>query len=141
SVPDRSVLNLQRAAGVAEVTEDAPLHMLSAAFDPTADVGSAFSTARITGAADFWNAGYTGQGVDVAVIDSGVVPVDGLSAPGKVVLGPDLSWESQNPATAYLDTYGHGTHVAGLIAGRDAAATAPYSDPAHFTGIAPDARN
>ncbi len=140
SVPDRSVLNLQRAAGVAEVTEDAPLHMLSAAFDPTADVGSAFSTARITGAADFWNAGYTGQGVDVAVIDSGVVPVDGLSAPGKVVLGPDLSWESQNPATAYLDTYGHGTHVAGLIAGRDAAATAPYSDPAHFTGIAPDAR-
>jgi serine protease AprX len=114
--------------------------MLSASFDPATDIGSSSSTARITGAADFWTAGYTGQGVDVAVIDSGVVPVDGLTAPGKVVLGPDLSYESQNPATAHLDTYGHGTHVAGLIAGRDGAATAPYTDPSHFTGIAPDAR-
>ncbi|HXA28733.1 MAG TPA: S8 family serine peptidase [Candidatus Angelobacter sp.] len=140
TVPASSVPNLQRAGGVVEVTEDAPLHMLSASFDPVTDVGSAYSTSRITGAADFWKAGYTGQGVDVAVIDSGVVPVDGLTAPGKVVLGPDLSWESQNPATAHLDTYGHGTHVAGLIAGRDDAAAAPYTDPAHFTGIAPDAR-
>jgi subtilisin family serine protease len=140
TVPAASVPNLRRAAGVAEVTEDAPLHMLSASFDPAADVGSAASTARITGATDFWTAGYTGRGVDVAVVDSGVIPVDGLTAPGKVVLGPDLSWESQNPATAYLDTYGHGTHVAGLIAGRDDAASAPYTDPSHFTGIAPDAR-
>jgi serine protease AprX len=139
-VPATSVPNLQRAGGVAEVTEDAPLHMLSASFDPATDVGSTLDTAQVTGATDFWRAGDTGQGVDVAVIDSGVVPVDGLSAPGKVVLGPDLSWESQNPATAHLDTYGHGTHVAGIIAGRDGAAAAPYTDPAHFTGIAPDAR-
>jgi len=140
SVPAASVPNLQRAGGVVEVTEDAPLHMLSAAYDPATDVGSSLSTARLTGATDFWTAGDTGQGVDVAVIDSGVVPVEGLNAPGKVVLGPDLSWESQNPATAHLDTYGHGTHVAGLIAGRDATAAAPYTDPSHFTGIAPDAR-
>ena len=140
TVPAGSVPNLQAAGGVAEVTEDAPLHMLSASFDPATDVGSTYSTARITGASDFWTAGYTGQGVDVAVIDSGVVPVDGLTAPGKVVLGPDLSFESQSPATANLDTYGHGTHLAGIIAGRDDAAQAPYTDPSHFTGIAPDAR-
>ena len=30
-----------------------------------------------------WDAGYTGKGVDVAVIDSGVVPVDGLKRPAR----------------------------------------------------------
>jgi len=131
---------LRGAAGVVEVTEDAPLHLLSSSFDPASDVGSTFNTARETGASAYWQAGFTGQGVDVAVIDSGVVPVDGLTAPGKIVLGPDLSEESQAPATANLDTFGHGTHVAGLIAGRDDAAAAPYTDPSHFTGIAPGAR-
>jgi serine protease AprX len=140
SVPAASVQNLRGAGGVVEVTENAPLHMLAAAYDPVGDIGSAYSTGRITGASEFWKAGWTGRGVDVALIDSGVVPVNGLTAPGKLVIGPDLSWESQNPATASLDTYGHGTHMAGLIAGRDDAAAAPYDDPAHFTGIAPDAR-
>jgi subtilisin family serine protease len=136
-----SALNaLRGAAGVVEVTEDAALHLQASSWDPTTDVGSAYSTARISGAATYWQAGFTGQGVDVALIDSGVVPVDGLTAPGKVILGPDLSEESQSPATAGLDTFGHGTHIAGLIAGRDDAAAVPYTDPAHFTGIAPDAR-
>ena len=48
------------------------------------------------GAQAWWNAGYTGQGVDVAVIDTGVAPVTGLNGSGKVVYGPDLSLESQN---------------------------------------------
>ena len=69
-----------------------------------------------------WDAGYTGAGVDVAVIDSGVVPVDGLR-PGKVVYGPDLSFEAGDRRLENLDTYGHGTHMAGIIAGRDDAAT------------------
>ena len=32
--------------------------------------------------------------------------------------GPDLSLDSQNPTLRYLDAYGHGTFMAGLIAGR-----------------------
>ena len=76
----------------------------------------------MTGASDLWAAGYTGQGVDVAVIDSGVVPVDGLRGRGKVVYGPDLHPRGQRPAAKNLDTYGHGTHMAGIIAGRDSAA-------------------
>ena len=71
--------------------------------------------------------GYTGAGVDVALIDSGVAPVEGLSAPGKIVYGPDLSLESQSPDLRNLDTYGHGTFMAGLIAGHDDAA-APAAD-------------
>jgi subtilisin family serine protease len=141
NVPAAALGSLRGTPGIVEVTEDAPLHLLASSYDPAGDVGSAYSTTQLTGAQGYWRAGYTGQGVDVAVIDSGVVPVDGLTAPGKVILGPDLSWESQNPSTADLDTFGHGTHVAGLIAGRDDAAAAPYAgDPAHFTGVAPDAR-
>ena len=92
------------------------------------------------GAQAWWNAGYTGNGVDVAVIDTGVSPVQGLDAPGKVVYGPDLSLESQAPNLPNLDTNGHGTFMAGLIAGHDAALTAPYCErpglglPGHGAG-------
>ena len=53
--------------------------------------------------------GYDGTGIDIALIDTGVVPVDGLTYPGKVINGPDLSFESQSDELRYLDTYGHGT--------------------------------
>jgi serine protease AprX len=103
--------------------------------------GSMFKTAKFVLARTFWDAGYTGQGIDVALIDSGVAPVEGLTLPGKVVNGPDLSFESQNPDFRYLDTFGHGTHMAGIIAGRDAGVTNPWSDTkTKFVGIAPGAR-
>jgi serine protease AprX len=95
-----------------------------------------------TGAEWMWAKGFTGQGVDVAIIDSGVVPVDGLTTKGKVVNGPDLSFESQSEKFQYLDTFGHGTHLAGLIGGRSS--NAP-KDPTQatsysFLGMAPDSR-
>ena len=49
---------------------------------------------------------------------------------GAVVNGPDLSFESQVPEAQYLDTFGHGTHLAGIINGNGTG----------FRGIAPDAR-
>jgi len=114
----------------------------AATYDPGLDPNSMAATTAYTGAKAWWTAGYTGQGVDVAVIDTGVAPVAGLNTPGKVINGPDLSLESQNPAFRYLDTNGHGTFMAGLIAGRDATLTAPYaSAPASaYRGMAPDAR-
>jgi serine protease AprX len=99
-------------------------------YDPTADSNSMHSTALYTGAQAWWNAGYTGAGVDVAVIDSGVSPVAGLDGPHKVVHGPDLSVESQAPNLTHLDTFGHGTFMAGLIAGNGDG----------YVGIAPGAR-
>ncbi|MEM8905548.1 MAG: S8 family serine peptidase [Actinomycetota bacterium] len=71
----------------------------------------------------------TGAGIDVALIDTGVSPVEGLAG-DKVIHGPDLSGEGSSPEVAYLDTYGHGTHMAGIIAG---------DRPGH-EGIAPEAR-
>ena len=111
-------------------------------YDPTLDPNSMAATTLYSGAQAWWNAGYTGKGVDVAVIDSGVSPVAGLNTSGKVIYGPDLSLESQNSSLRNLDTYGHGTFMAGLIAGRDSTLTAPYSAaPASvYRGMAPDAR-
>jgi serine protease AprX len=141
-VPADAVAALAAAPSVAELTLDRQLRLLSTSYDPASDANSLYNIAGMDGAHAYWNAGYTGQGVDVALIDSGVARVDGLTAPGKVVNGPDLSFESQNASLRYLDTFGHGTHMAGIIAGRDDAVSGPVSatDSSHFLGIAPDAR-
>lgn len=90
------------------------------------------SMARIAGGSGIEAGAPDGRGVDVAIIDSGVVPLGGLAEPGRVVHGPDFSSERYNRRLATLDTFGHGTHVAGLIAGRD-----PVTG---FAGVAPGAR-
>ncbi len=93
------------------------------------------------GASSAWSQGASGEGVTVALIDSGVVPVLGLTSAGKVINGPDLSFESQNPDLMYLDTFGHGTHMAGIIAGNDTGIANPRSpSKADFFGIAPGAQ-
>ncbi len=133
---------LSKVSGVLAVTPNARIRLLSDSFgyDPQTDMGSLYETARIVGAPAMWTRGYTGAGVDVALIDSGVAPVEGLATAGKIVNGPDLSFDSPAENLRYLDTFGHGTHMAGIIAGRDANATAPYTDSNTFVGIAPDAR-
>jgi serine protease AprX len=73
----------------------------------------------------------TGKGVGVALIDTGVAPVPGLPA-AQIVNGPDLSFESQAANLRYLDTYGHGTHMAGIIIANDAATGTK--------GLAPDVK-
>jgi serine protease AprX len=113
-------------AGVAVI----PAPALAAGYDPATDPYSMANTATAIGATAWWNAGYTGAGVDVAVIDTGVAPVPGLDGAGKIVYGPDLSLESQAPNLRNRDTAGHGTFMAGLIA----------ANSADYKGVAPDAR-
>ncbi|MCW2509930.1 MAG: peptidase and in kexin sedolisin [Modestobacter sp.] len=142
TVPADRLDALRTVPGILSVTENAGLSLSDAdVTGQVAQTGSLYTLAnQVTGAADMWDAGATGQGVDVAVIDSGVVPVDGLQATGKVVNGPDLTPEASTSAKN-LDTYGHGTAMAGIIAGRDNAAAAPYAgNTSDFIGMAPDAR-
>jgi serine protease AprX len=129
-----SAVFLGAAIGPAHADVDASL-----GYDSLADKGSLNNIAEVVGAHDAYQRGFTGKGVGVALIDTGVAPVAGLTS-GNVVNGPDLSFDSQNPALAHVDGFGHGTHLASIIAGRDAAgAPSSYLDPSHFAGIAPDA--
>jgi serine protease AprX len=102
-------------------------------YDPSADPYSMQNITQGDGAQAWWQAGDTGQGVDVALIDTGVAPVPALSGQGKIVNGPDLSLESQNPSFQHLDTNGHGTFMAGIIGGNDGQAGG-------YRGVAPDSR-
>ncbi|MCE6997335.1 S8 family serine peptidase [Saccharothrix sp. S26] len=81
-------------------------------------------TVPATGAPRAWEAGLTGKGVEVAVLDTGYDATHPDLA-GKVVAARDFT-DSGGPA----DDHGHGTHVAATIAGSGG----------EFTGVAPDAR-
>jgi serine protease AprX len=111
------------------------------------DPGSLYTVEKAVGARDLWgkvdgsHRPLTGQGVSVALLDSGVSQVAGLAGAAKVTYGPDLSIEG-NGVLEHQDTFGHGTYMAGIIAGRGA--DNPSSDlpgaPANVQlGVAPDA--
>jgi serine protease AprX len=111
-------------------------------------------------AAVLWNQGFDGSGIGVAVIDSGITPVDDLSAtwqsnynyksnananynfPNEVAPGSvGRIVYSQNfvPGESdALDYYGHGTHIAGLIAGNGTDSSGKH-DFRTFYGAAPNA--
>jgi serine protease AprX len=140
-LPTGMANRLRTAPGVQAVTPDSQLQLQGAGYGPTGEDGDMANIARLTGATTFWRNGYSGQGVDVALLDSGVLPVEGLTTANKLVIGPDLSLESQEPSLRHLDTFGHGTHMAGIIAGRDAGASpATFTDDSKFMGMAPGAR-
>jgi serine protease AprX len=140
TIPAEAVPQLLRSPAVLGATPNARGHALTTTYDPVSDLGSTYNSSLVTGAQSWWKQGLTGKGVTVALVDTGVVKVNGLRTSGKVIYGPDLSFETNASNLRNLDTYGHGTHMAGIIAGRDDAAAAPYTNSAHFVGIAPDAK-
>ncbi|MDQ0195861.1 S8 family serine peptidase [Paenibacillus wynnii] len=71
---------------------------------------------------NMWSKGYTGTGVKVAVIDSG------LYAHPELLIAGGIS--TVDYTTSYTDDNGHGTHVAGIIAAK--------SNNGGMVGIAPD---
>jgi Subtilase family len=142
TVPASAVARLRAGQGVRSVTANQPVTLNTIggfdakAFSPTTMYWVA---QEVTGAGEYWNSGYTGRGVDVALLDTGVVEVNGLRS-GKVVYGPDLSYEADNPDLRHKDTYGHGTHMAGIIAGRDDSTPIHKGNEDGFLGMAPGAR-
>ncbi|WP_157434038.1 MULTISPECIES: S8 family peptidase [Actinoalloteichus] len=92
-----------------------------------AEVFDEESNAQI-GAPEAWEAGYSGAGATVAVLDSGY-DAEHPDLQGVVVEAEDFTGNPDGPH----DGNGHGTHVAATVAGTGAA-----SDGAH-RGVAPDA--
>nr|CEL13636.1 probable secreted peptidase [Kibdelosporangium sp. MJ126-NF4] len=80
------------------------------------------------GAPAAWQAGHTGKGVTVAVLDTGVDQTHPDLA-SREVGEKNFSSSRDN-----VDRYGHGTHVASIVAGTGA------KSGGKFRGVAPDAR-
>ena len=79
--------------------------------------------------------GYDGAGIGVAIIDSGVSSWhDDLSDPAAGAQRVDRFVDLVNGRTAAYDDYGHGSHVAGIVAGNGIDSNGARS------GIAPAAR-
>jgi subtilisin family serine protease len=79
------------------------------------------------GAPEAWKAGFTGKGVKVAVLDSGI----DATHPD---LAPQVAGHKNFTSEPDGDFVGHGTHVASTIAGTGAASGGRYK------GVAPDAK-
>jgi serine protease AprX len=81
--------------------------------------------------------GLDGTGVGIAVIDSGVFNHDDLKTANG--LGSRIIYsESFIPGnTSTNDAYGHGTHVAGIMAGNGHDSVSGY--PSQYVGVAPNA--
>ncbi|MEG3437628.1 S8 family peptidase [Pannus brasiliensis CCIBt3594] len=90
--------------------------------------------ANLVNAPSAWAKGYTGQGIVVAVIDTGVdrnhpdlsgniwknpgeIPGDGRDNDGNGYVDDVYGWNFASGNNNTLDGNGHGTHVAGTIAG------------------------
>ncbi len=102
----------------------APKVWLDGLSQPTLDV----SVPQI-GAPVAWQAGLTGSGVTVGMLDTGV-RADHPDLAGRVVEARDFTGTRPDAS----DDVGHGTHVAGIIAGSGAASNGRYR------GVAPDVK-
>ena len=144
----RGLLRREVAGGLAlELTQqqfeamskDEALSHISGDLPVMSDMGL---TTRITKATDVWagtsggllglggTAGYNGSGIGVAILDSGIAAHSALGT--RVVARTNqVTWE---PAIAG-DAFGHGTHVAGAVAGANTKYTTAYAG-----GSAPGAK-
>jgi serine protease AprX len=138
-VSDGAAASLQRVDGVREVTKNASIKPQAINIS---ELQSAYPAA--TDAIDAWNkpdANVTGKGVGVAVIDTGIAgqmtdfEVKGRSNESRVI----ASAVTNPGATSARDTYGHGTHVAGIVGGNGAERSNGDSLQNKYIGVAPEA--
>ncbi len=121
------IRHLANSPHVARIIDDAPVRLADTAFDPLA-LATAYPL--VVDAMTLWSNPIeprTGNGIGVAVIDSGITTHSDLG--GRVLVNFDF-----NPSVSGAsDGYGHGTAVAGIIAGDGSASHGQY------IGIAPQA--
>ena len=123
-VPAAMVPGLAGDTSVRAVTPNAPMHVQG--ITPPHEAAAVYS--KVVGADKLWFEGVKGAGATVALVDTGIAPVPDLA--GRVIGRVDFTTE-MNPFT---DSFGHGTFVAGVIAGNGS------SSDGRYTGVAPAAR-
>jgi len=121
-VPAGTIRNLARARGVSRVSYDQEVRSLN-------DLNFVTIGADVAGRAY----GLDGSGVTVAVLDSGIAPHPDLG--GRLL----TEVEVVGGEPGFADYYGHGTHVAGIIAG-DGSSSSEGSSFRKLNGVAPGAR-
>ena len=124
SLPARAIAALAHNPNVAYISPDRPV-------SPTLDYANA-----AIGAQTAFSYGWTGTGIGVAIIDSGILAERDLNSTSGTRIVYSQSFVPNVSSTS--DQYGHGTHVAGIVAGNGAASTGvPYART--FRGVAPSA--
>jgi serine protease AprX len=119
-------------------TESLPFHMIGGQGVPTNQLQTTYD--QTLGVLPLWKFGVTGTGVGVAVVDTGV---DGAlpdfaskdHGASRVV----ASAVANADATTATDSYGHGTDVAGIIAGNGDNRGQGDPEYGHYIGVAPNA--
>jgi serine protease AprX len=134
---EEPVSDATTAAPVAEPAPEEPAAEAPAA-EPAGTTGPATAYPYSVFAPLAWELA-TGAGVGVAVIDTGIdggLPdFAGADGTSRVIASATI-----NPgATTAHDTYGHGTHVAGIIAGDGTRRAAGDPAAGKYVGIAPEA--
>jgi serine protease AprX len=128
-VPSDALDELRTDRAVRNVTPDSKVGFEQAAPGNSSDTPQRVQ--RVVRSDSLWSQGITGRGVTVALIDTGVYAAHPDLA-GRVIHCEDFSHEAGTEAHCQ-DTFGHGTFMAGLIAGNGA------SSNGHFMGAAPEA--
>lgn len=126
---------LGRLSSVFNVTENAKVGFNG---QPGSDKDKPKRIQHVVRADKLWNEGITGDGVTVALLDTGVYAQHpDLQGPNgsRVIACEDLTSEAGTEAEC-ADTFGHGTFMAGLIAGNGASSNGKYSGAAPESNIA-----
>lgn len=137
TVPAGGVAALARRAAVHSISLDRAMRVQAStatAATATTSVSSVYPT--ILGTTEMASKGMTGRGVTVAVIDTGIANVPDLAGrilPVTDALGRTSSCHNMSGEADCGDSFGHGTFMAGIIAGSGA------SSGGAWQGVAPGA--
>ena len=120
--------------GEVKMSDDVPSAAPSAISDKNNKGVPSTDYPNVTGADLVWDRGVTGDGVTVAILDTGIGNLPQLTKttenrPGRIVAWKDFIEKSKNPR----DPNGHGSHVAGIIANSE------KGQDGDWNGMAPDA--
>jgi serine protease AprX len=127
SLDHNGIVSLSNQPNVLYISKDRSL-------TPTFD-----NAAQAVNAQAAWSSNHTGAGIGVALIDSGVNSHPDLATTGFLPLSRIVYNQSFVPGdSSAADAYGHGTHIAGLIAGNGLSSTGPIFSQT-FKGVAPGA--